>query len=511
MTRLIGFCAIGYESERNAIIEHCIIGGNANDESCGSAKEWHYCITDPFDACEEHFAPYYKQARENRMAFCRNADNVNNALCAIGGTFANVCKNHPFDALCRGNNIYRPARITACLGDPFAPRCAGETYNDLRASFCSANVENPSCLALEPTTPEPTNLELTTPQVTAAVWADSFDEDLENEVKLNDIKSRFLIGRATDLNNRGMRSYYDIDNPVTYESDNIRYNGNLTLANATFNKVALGGDAADGVAFFSTGRINNSNSYAGVLSGTNLGAPLTQTQGSAKWVGSFQSKGRLPIDFVLDISFGTGNGAGEIEAIIQKFSYFDFHIAGEFDDAGVITGTALRGGVPQQFSVQRYRQIKQVLSGKRARLARFLLIVILLIMISARLSRDHHQRQSWQLWNKPAPITRFMSIAISDMNPNAMRLLNTVLLVATRMIPSVAGSANARNYCVSTPFRTECRYNFTDYYKQARANRLAFCQTAENSDNHLCTVATTFSHICNNYPFNTLCIGAWLE
>ncbi len=50
-------------------------------------------------------------------------------------------------------------------------------------AFVSANVENPSCLALEPTTPEPTNLELTTPQVTAAVWADSFDEDLENEVQ----------------------------------------------------------------------------------------------------------------------------------------------------------------------------------------------------------------------------------------------------------------------------------------------------------------------------------------
>ena len=79
------------------------------------------------------------------------------------------------------------------------------------------------------------------------------------------------------------------------------------------------GDAADGAAFFAARRANDSGlySYAGVLSGTNLGAPLTDTEGSAKWVGSFVYEGRAPIDFVLNVSFGTGAGAGEIEAIVQ--------------------------------------------------------------------------------------------------------------------------------------------------------------------------------------------------
>ncbi len=72
---------------------------------------------------------------------------------------------------------------------------------------------------------------------------------------------------------------------------------------------------------FGTGRQPNNRkgySYAGILSGTNLGAPLTDTQGTAKWIGSFRKEGSSPTDFVLNISFGTGDGAGEIEALVQK-------------------------------------------------------------------------------------------------------------------------------------------------------------------------------------------------
>ncbi len=103
------------------------------------------------------------------------------------------------------------------------------------------------------------------------------------------------------------------------------YNKGLNLADATFNGVALGGDRADGVAFFAAGRANDGGyySYAGVLSGTNLGAPLTDTIGSAKWVGSFKYEGYSRIDFVLNVSFGTGAGAGEVEAIIQRYSNYD--------------------------------------------------------------------------------------------------------------------------------------------------------------------------------------------
>ncbi len=239
-------CAIGYESERHAIIQHCITGGNANDESCDSANDWYACIRDPFGS-------------------------------------------------------------------------------DLRVSFCEDNA------GIHPSCPAP---EGATPQVTASVWADSFDEPLSHGVTADDTKSQFLIGRETDLDNGGVR-------PYSTDSD---YNKGLNLADATFNRVALGGDAADGVAFFAAGYNNGgAYGYAGILSGTNLGAPLTDTQGTAKWIGSFREEGRDAVDFVLNISFGTGDGAGEIEALVRKNYARDYYIVGEFDDSGVITGTAWRG------------------------------------------------------------------------------------------------------------------------------------------------------------------------
>ncbi len=64
-------CNIGYESERHAIIEYCIIGGNANDtKRCGSANARNYCVSTPFRTeCRYNFTDYYKQARANRLAF----------------------------------------------------------------------------------------------------------------------------------------------------------------------------------------------------------------------------------------------------------------------------------------------------------------------------------------------------------------------------------------------------------------------------------------------------------
>ncbi len=38
-----------------------------------------------------------------------------------------------------------------------------------------------------------------TPQVTAKVWVDSFDEDLAHGVNAADQRSQFLIGKATKL------------------------------------------------------------------------------------------------------------------------------------------------------------------------------------------------------------------------------------------------------------------------------------------------------------------------
>ncbi len=139
-------CTIGYESERNARLDHCITGGNANDASCESAKELHPCINNPFKSnCSAHLSQHYEQARANRLAFCRTAGNAGNGLCTVTDTFAHICTNHPFDAQCRGDNVYRPIRRDACSDNPFATRCTGDAYNDLRVTFCENNAGNPAC------------------------------------------------------------------------------------------------------------------------------------------------------------------------------------------------------------------------------------------------------------------------------------------------------------------------------------------------------------------------------
>ena len=89
---------------------------------------------------------------------------------------------------------------------------------------------------------------------------------------------------------------------------------------------------------------------AGILSGTNLGAPLTQRQGSAKWVGALTEFGHsmttTMILFLILLSVVLDEGAVEIEALVQTHDTTDvnyiinYHLIGDFDDAGVITGTA---------------------------------------------------------------------------------------------------------------------------------------------------------------------------
>ncbi|MCA8835973.1 MAG: hypothetical protein K8953_12910, partial [Proteobacteria bacterium] len=68
-------------------------------------------------------------------------------------------------------------------------------------------------------------------------------------------------------------------------------------------------------------------------------------------------------------------------------------------------------------------------------------------------------------------------------------------------------SANELDSCIKHPFSSGCEASLPEHYQQARANRLAFCRTAGNAGNELCTVDTTFAHICTNYPFDAQCLG----
>ncbi|MGU9962828.1 MAG: hypothetical protein ACNYPD_01845 [Candidatus Halichondribacter symbioticus] len=108
--------------------------------------------------------------------------------------------------------------------------------------------------------------------------------------------------------------------------------GSLNLATATFKGEALGGgEATDGVSWFWDS--TNTRGYAGILSGTDLGAPLSQT-GTAKWHGQFQATGGLSRDFLLEIDFTNSM----IEALVYHTGASYYHITGSFGANGVITG-----------------------------------------------------------------------------------------------------------------------------------------------------------------------------
>ena len=109
--------------------------------------------------------------------------------------------------------------------------------------------------------------------------------------------------------------------------------GSLNLATATFKGTAFGEDAADGISWFWDA--TNTVGYAGILSGTDLGAPLSQS-GTAKWHGHFQATGGLNRDFLLEIDFD--NNPNGIEAFVYHTNANYYHLTGSFGANGVITG-----------------------------------------------------------------------------------------------------------------------------------------------------------------------------
>ncbi len=157
----------------------------------------------------------------------------------------------------------------------------------------------------------------------------------------NNQQNQFLQSGATELD-KG-------DEP---RIDSLRMN----LAQARYDGAAIGGDLADGIDFFTlfhrTVPIDNSGlstgattttryHYAGILSGTDLGAPVATSGETAIWNGSFRTHNTNPVDFQLTVGFG-GEGERTISAFVKDRSRRDdyyYLLAGTYTTAGLITGT----------------------------------------------------------------------------------------------------------------------------------------------------------------------------
>ena len=127
--------------------------------------------------------------------------------------------------------------------------------------------------------------------------------------------------------------------------------GRLNLATATHGDVALGGDAADGVEFFHGfigGFVGDQINYAGLLSGTDLGAPLVVEAGkTAEWKGHLLVIGyatlALETDFMLTVDFSSNRtltASTRVGTAITSPHHFLLE-GTTYDANGVITGKIL--------------------------------------------------------------------------------------------------------------------------------------------------------------------------
>ncbi|MGU9963923.1 MAG: hypothetical protein ACNYPD_07490 [Candidatus Halichondribacter symbioticus] len=287
-------------------VADCITDGNAGIARCNNlftASASNTCLTNPFtDACtsDTEFDDYADMARTNRVSFCAS-DNTNSSLCTA---------------------------LTACQANPFGAGC-GAYFADTRISHCMTN-DVVAC-----------------PNVTTADWLASFTANggtaLTTTPNTTTRKNQFLQATPTGFAsgaNAGIRATFN--SPQTDISIQT-----LTFASAdtaTGGLAFFGGELYSGEAGSETGT-GNDFYYAGILAGTNLGAPITETITNARWTGqiraaSTSSNGTLDgtsNNFGVDITFDGAEGT--IETIFAADPQFVYEIDGDFDENGIITGT----------------------------------------------------------------------------------------------------------------------------------------------------------------------------
>ncbi|MCA8835065.1 MAG: hypothetical protein K8953_08270, partial [Proteobacteria bacterium] len=106
-------------------------------------------------------------------------------------------------------------------------------------------------------------------------WERNFGRRHTLPTQIDSSKSQFLKGLETGLAGKGGPVHGPIT--LTFGSDSL-----------TYGDYPLGGDATGGVSAF---RSANDYRYAGVLSGTNLGAPISSVLQTGAWRGQFVAYG----------------------------------------------------------------------------------------------------------------------------------------------------------------------------------------------------------------------------
>ena len=337
------------------------------------------CLADPFSvACdtEATFTASRDSVRTSRFGFCET-DQTNDARCAgyrtcsdadfapitcgtdfnsarmmFCGTTANA-----FDPLCTANGLIdAAAQLAYCklsTTNLFGTDCNTGTFTQARVEFCMATPNTDGCRA---DALGESLMSVTDPcaggvcVVNTADWLDSFtgNDALTTTPNTTTRVNQFLQATATGFAsgaNAGIRQSFG--SPTTDIAIQT-----LTFAEAdtaTGGLAFFGGELYSGQAGSETGT-GTYFYYAGVLPNTNLGAPITKTITSARWMGQIRSDADVfnakltanpTAGFGLNITFDGAEGT--IEEIFAT-GQFAYEIDGKFNDKGIISGTVIYSG-----------------------------------------------------------------------------------------------------------------------------------------------------------------------
>ncbi len=312
----------------------------------------------------------------------------------------------------------------------------------------------------------------------------------------------------------------------------------LNLSTAKFGRgsgEALGGSATDGVSFF-TGSTGSGNQrryygYAGIYTGTDLGAPITETRGTAKWVGKFRAFAELyPYylgprvtvrDFILEIDYATRSLDAFIFHVTDHSVTLNgfYQLDGHYDSSGVITGEFELSGYNNGDRTNR-RFIGRKgsvtgLIGEEGAVGAF---------HSGRdddtSSSRHHTYAGGFVARPAADVTGavayldricsdnpFLDLCFTS-NQRATRILADCRGVRTSTSPAYCSDATVA--CVNNPFGTDCHKTLGGYALNiARTNRITFCNNAETPTNDsACTPTEVVDAVCDDNIFGRGCVSS---
>ena len=104
MTRITRSALLDMNLNALSLLNTVLLMDNVNDERCVSVNKLTHCIKNPFRSdCEESLPQHHELVLANRIAFCRKAENVDNALCTYSYAYPIYLHETPvFSAmLCR--------------------------------------------------------------------------------------------------------------------------------------------------------------------------------------------------------------------------------------------------------------------------------------------------------------------------------------------------------------------------------------------------------------------------